>query len=308
MRVRRLREERLATKMATWLEPKHPARNAFLIAIALNGSLLVAMGSFSLFKMPEMVKAFQSPSPSFLTQIDITPKPPEDGEAGGSAGKSGGLQNLDTTISKITPENTVASQMPTLLQTTGTGSFTVSSQVKTDTQLPQIQTRTNWSAKSDISNLQSLTNSQISGTGIGGTSGIGSGRGTGRGDGVGSGSLQSLKLNTSQKLGLIIDVSGSMLEHQKAVMREAKKFRSKESIDHPGARVDDQLLTAIQILIEKGCTNIVFLSDFQDGEDPASVVRIGELLARSKAKLHSVEFAKDTRNQALKALIANQRK
>jgi len=152
--------------------------------------------------------------------------------------------------------------------------------------------------------------------GVAGLAGIGSGFGSGFGPGGpgAGGSMGSMKVGKitvkAMKLGVILDVSGSMEEELPAVKREVRRaFRQAETVEVVGCRLDgrksaddedrkvklrrtaDTVIEAVEMLVVDGKVDALYwFSDLQDGETEAGLEQLRELLRVDRGKGKAVRF------------------
>ncbi len=138
---------------------------------------------------------------------------------------------------------------------------------------------------------------------VGFSTGFGSrSAGSGAGGGGGGGSIGGMKIK-SRRLGVILDVSGSMDEQIRAVRREIRKHFSSASVvevvgcsldwsgEDPGFDLEkargrvrmeknaDSVVAAVEILIAAGKVDAIFwFSDLQDSQSEAGLQRLSHLL------------------------------
>jgi len=145
------------------------------------------------------------------------------------------------------------------------------------------------------------------GVGSGFGSGIGTGFGTG--DGIGSMKVGGMEVR-AMRLGVILDVSGSMQEKLPEVKREVRRaFRLAKTVDVEGCRLDwkapaesevhrvrlkdkaDSVIEAVEMLVVDGKVDALYwFSDLQDGETEAGLARLRELLQVGQGKAAPVRF------------------
>lgn len=153
--------------------------------------------------------------------------------------------------------------------------------------------------------------------GIAGLSGIGNSFGSGTGfggNGSGGGSMTSMKVGKiavkAMRLGVILDVSGSMEEELPGVKREIRKaFRQAETVEVEGCRLDwreaagaedqkvklkknaDSVIEAVEMLVVDGKVDAIYwFSDLQDGESEEGLQRLRTLLRAERGKGRAVRF------------------
>jgi hypothetical protein len=171
------------------------------------------------------------------------------------------------------------------------------------------------SAPSELSmtlpDLPSIDNG-VTGLGGGGSgfgSGIGSGTGFGSGDGTGSMKVGDMTVK-AMRLGVILDVSGSMKEKLPEVKREVRRaFRQAKTVDVEGCRLhwkpsaesEDRkvrlkssagsVIEAVEMLVIDGKVDAIYwFSDLQDGESGAGLARLRELLRVGQGAARAVRF------------------
>jgi hypothetical protein len=166
------------------------------------------------------------------------------------------------------------------------------------------------SAPSELSmNLPSIDNGV---TGLGGIgSGFGSGIGSGFGSGDGAGSMKVGDMTVkAMRLGVVLDVSGSMKEKLPEVKREVRRaFRQAKTVDVEGCRLDwkpspesedrkvrlkssaGSVIEAVEMLVIDGKVDAIYwFSDLQDGESGAGLARLRELLRVGQGGARAVRF------------------
>lgn len=152
--------------------------------------------------------------------------------------------------------------------------------------------------------------------GVAGLPGIGTSFGSGGGWGGGGpgGSMGSMKVGRisvkAMRLGVILDVSGSMEEELPGVKREVRKaFRQAKTVEVEGCRLDwrepagggggkvnlqksaGSVIEAVEMLVVDGKVDAIYwFSDLQDGETEAGIGRLGELLGVDRGKGRAVRF------------------
>ncbi len=175
--------------------------------------------------------------------------------------------------------------------------------------LPVVAAATSEIAMS-LPDLPSLDNGVAGLEGFGVGSGFGDGSG-GLGPGGGAGQMKVGKITVkSMRLGVVLDVSGSMTEELPEVKRELRRaFRQAKTVDVEGCRLDwkpgsdsgdrkvrlksnaDSVIEAIEMLVVDAKVDAIFwFSDLQDGVTDAGISRLGELLGISRGRGKAVRF------------------
>ncbi len=151
--------------------------------------------------------------------------------------------------------------------------------------------------------------------GLAGLAGIGPGFGPGIGMGGGaSGDGGSMKVGTmvvkSQRLGVILDVSGSMEEELPAVRQELRRaFAQAKTVKVEGCGLDwngptesregrirlrssaDSVLEAVEMLVVDGRVDAIYwFSDLQDSQTEPGLERLGDLLDLEKGRGKAVRL------------------
>lgn len=162
-----------------------------------------------------------------------------------------------------------------------------------------------------VPNLPSVDNGQAGIEGLGRGFGIGPGVGAGQsGTAVGSMKIGKVAVK-SNRLGVILDVSGSMEEHLRVVRRDIRTaFRSAETVEVEGCRLDahakkegeelppvklkskaDSVIEAVEMLVvHRKIDALYWFSDLQDGETKEGLARLGELLRLEKGRGRAVRL------------------
>ncbi len=152
--------------------------------------------------------------------------------------------------------------------------------------------------------------------GLIGLAGMGSGFGagfadSGPGDGAEGGSMKVGKISVkSKRLGVVLDVSGSMEEHLREVRRQIRAaFGNAETVDVSGCRLDwkppreqaverprlqnkaESVIEAMEMLIVAGKVDAIYwFSDLQDGETESGLARLRDLLQLEKGRGRAVRL------------------
>lgn len=150
--------------------------------------------------------------------------------------------------------------------------------------------------------------------GLAGLEGFGVGSGFGSGGGGAGTSMGPMMVGKiavkSQRLGVVLDVSGSMEEELPEVKRELRRaFKQAKTVEVVGCRLDwnpgndsgerrvrlrskaDTVIEAIEMLVVDGKADAIFwFSDLQDGVTDSGLSRLGELLGISRGKGKAVRF------------------
>lgn len=160
-----------------------------------------------------------------------------------------------------------------------------------------------------VPEVASLDNGMIDGFGFG--SGFGSGNGAGNGFGPGIGEMGgSAKIGKiavkAQRLGVVLDTSGSMQDDLPKVKREIRRgFRDAETVEVVGChlrlagalldqdanrkiklrREAGSVLEAIEMLVVDGKVDAIYwFSDLLDGEDANGLAKLAEFLRIEEAR------------------------
>jgi len=174
-----------------------------------------------------------------------------------------------------------------------------------------------------VPDFPSVDGGFVGSDGIGGSPGFGTGPGFGSsfgsgfglGDvGTGSGSGTSMKVGKlsvkAQRLGVVLDISGSMKEKLPSVKKEIRSaFHTAKTVDVEGCRIDwkgeeqggipsnrlranaDSVIEAVEMLVAEGKVDAIYwFSDLQDGETEKGLARLQELLQIEKGRGRAVRF------------------